>query len=247
VSTGATNQPSPQDRVFAWLTALSVTALLLANVLGVKLFAFEVELPLLGRVPVQHTAGMLTFPVTFILTDVLNEHYGARGARRVIWISFGMGALAVPAIWAAQALPPAPAGLVAEAAFDRVLGGSRVMYVASLVAYLSASMLDVVVFRLFRWLTGGRYLGLRATGSTVVSQLFDSFVVTSILFWSLGRLDDGTPVTWGFVLQTTVTGYVLKFVLAVLATPLVYLAHAIVRRLLRGDGASAGAIEDSRR
>src|SRR5688572_1146136 len=88
--------PSALDiraRVYLWLTSIFVTCLLLANIVGVKVFSIPVRLPLVGGFDVEHTIGMLPFPITFLLTDLLNEYYGKRGARRVAYIAFAMGGL----------------------------------------------------------------------------------------------------------------------------------------------------------
>jgi uncharacterized integral membrane protein (TIGR00697 family) len=176
---------------------------------------------------------MLTFPLTFLLTDVVNEYFGARGARRIAFLSFAMGALTYLAIVAAQALPVAANSPVSQTDFDRVFGAARGIYLASLVAYLAGQLCDIAVFRLAKRLTGQRLLWLRATGSTVVSQLVDSFVITSLFLWGQGVMSDGTPVTWQLVQEIAWNGYGLKFALALATTPLIYAAHALLRPRLR--------------
>ncbi|MBI5853469.1 MAG: queuosine precursor transporter [Planctomycetes bacterium] len=226
------HEPDVPQRVYLWLAAVFVTSLLLANILCVKLFLFHVELPGLGTVPVEHTAGMLAFPVTFLLTDLLNEYYGRRGARRVALLAFAMAVLALLLISAARWLPirEGVPGTATASAFEQIFGSSQVMYVASLVAFLLGSFLDIALFGFFKRLTRGRLVWLRATGSTVISQVFDSLVVTWLFFRTFPQmlgLDVAEP---GFVLRTAATGYLLKFALAIALTPVIYAGRAVLAR-----------------
>lgn len=214
--------------VYLWLGGLFVASLLVADITGVKLFRIS-----LAGLTVQHSCGMLAFPVTFLLTDLVNEYFGARAARRLVWLGLAMGCFAFVVINAALALPrwEAPFNL-APGSFEAVFANSRVMYVASLSAYLVGSLLDITVFGWLKRLTGGRLVWLRATGSTVVSQFIDSFIVTWLAF-SVGRLllpTDTAPMPFDEVLKTAVTGYTLKFVLAVGLTPVIYLGRVVLSR-----------------
>lgn len=223
--------PDVRTRLYLWLTGAFVTALLMANVLGVKLFRFEFPLGGLGTIPVEHTVGMLAFPITFLLTDLLNEYYGKKGARRVTWIAFVMAALAFVLIWVGRRAPILEGipGTATRDAFENVFGASSLMYIASIVAFLLGSLLDIFVFGVFKRLTRGRWVWLRATGSTVVSQLFDSFIVTFVFFVVLQRLTGGEPAPFDFVLRTAATGYILKFFIALALTPLIYLGRWFIR------------------
>lgn len=217
-------------QVYVWCAGISVTSLLVADFVGAKFFAYPVHV---GGWQLQHSVGMLTFPLTFLITDLVNEYFGGRGARRIAYLSFGMGGLAYLALVIAQAMPVAKESPVSQAQFDAVFGPARGIYLASLLAYLAGQLCDILVFRVFKRWTGERLLWLRATGSTIFSQMIDSFVITSIFLWGQGVLSDGSPVTWSFVLATAATGYVLKFLMAIATTPLIYLAHALLRPRLR--------------
>jgi len=217
----------PAVLIYVASACLYATALVMANVIGVKLFRFTLGLGALGDIPVEHTAGMIAFPVTFVLTDLLNEYYGRRATRAVVWFAFSMACLAWLLIAAARALPimEGVPGTADAASFEVVFGSANLMYVASVVAFLLGGLLDVFLFGVFKRLTAGRHVWLRATGSTVVSQFFDSLVVTGMFFSILPALL-GMPVLGLLhVLQIALTGYVLKFVLAVLLTPVIYLGR----------------------
>lgn len=218
--------------IYVWGACLYATALVLANVTGVKLFKMEILLPGFGPVLIEHTAGMLAFPITFVLTDLLNEYFGARATRHVVYMAFAMAVLAFGVIGLARALPTLEGipGTASAAAFDEVFGSASLMYVASVIAFLLGGLLDVFLFGLIKRLTAGRYIGIRATLSTVISQLFDSFLVTVLFFSLLPALLGMAVAPWAFVLKTALTGYILKFVLAILLTPVIYLGRALAER-----------------
>lgn len=228
--------------LYLWLAGVFVTCLLMANIVGVKLFS--IQAPVFGRtIPIEHTMGMLPFPITFLLTDLLNEYYGKRAARRVTYVAFAMAALAFVILMVARAFPiltlRADDGTPITATqeqFEAIFGSSSVMYIASIVAFLAGSLLDIWIFVVMKRLTGGKLVWLRATGSTVISQVFDSLIVTTMFFTVLplafaavrgepARLPD---LIW--VLKTAATGYVLKFFIAVAMTPVIYLGRWIIRR-----------------
>lgn len=226
--------PIPFDvrtRVYIWLGGVFITCLLLANILGVKLFSFAVDWPIIGAFKIEHTVGMLTFPITFLLTDLLNEYYGKAAARRITYVGFAMGLLAFALIYIARKIPILTGipGTATEDAFENIFGAASLMYLASMVAFLLGSLLDIFLFGVFKRLTGDRLVWFRATGSTVVSQLFDSFIVTFVFFQVLPVLTGGQPTDFGFVLRTAATGYILKFFISVLLTPGIYAGRWMLR------------------
>ena len=231
-------QPTPSERpfstrdaVYLWLAGIFVTSLLVANLVGSKFFWFG-DVPLLGwSIPIEHSVGMFAFPVTFLLTDLINEHYGKKGARRITWLGLGMSVYVYAMLWLARAAPPAPPGrtYIDEGMFDAVFGASRWLIVASLTAYTVGQMCDIFLFGVIKRFTGGRMIWLRATGSTVVSQFVDSLVISFVLM-SLQPLADGSRASVGFMFETAVKGYALKAIIAVAVTPLIYLGHAILKR-----------------
>lgn len=231
-----------RQKLYLWLTAFFVSCLLIADIVGIKLFriplGFEVALPFSSSPidAIEHTCGMLTFPVTFLLTDLLNEYYGTKGARRVTYIGLVMASFVFIVMNIAQAMPYLPKDFnIKQEHFDAVFGSAKVMYVASLSAYLVGQLCDIWVFHAIKRVTGGRYLWLRATGSTVVSQMLDSFVVSYLAF-SLGRRvfpDPAVPpADFGDILKIAATGYTLKFVVAIAITPLIYLGRGVIHKYI---------------
>jgi queuosine precursor transporter len=227
--------------VYLWLTVVFVASLLVADVLGVKLFripfgfAFSVPWQDASIDAIQHTCGMLTFPITFLITDLVNEFYGKRAARRIVWIGFAAGGFAFLVINVALAMPHWEVPFnIASQSFDDVFSSSRIMYVASLSAYLVGSFSDIAIFGWLKRLTGGKRVWLRATGSTVVSQAIDSFIVTWLAF-SVARhaLSSGVAaMPFDEVLKTAATGYLLKFAIALGLTPVIYLGRWVMRTRL---------------
>ena len=243
----AANQPFSPDvrtRLYIWLGAVFTTCLLLANILGVKLFSFgPIDLGLFRPFKVEHTVGMLPFPITFLLTDLINEYYGKRAARRMTYVAFTMAALAWFLIDLARRFPMLEGipGTASRDAFENIFGAASLMYIASIIAFLCGSLLDISIFGLFKRLTGDRYVWLRATGSTVISQVFDSFIVTFVFFQGLPILLGKQPAGFDFVLATAATGYVLKFFIAILLTPFIYLGRWFIRTRFHMLPAPAGS------
>jgi len=226
--------------VYLWLTVLFVASLLIADMVGVKLF--RIPLGFSFHVPwqsspidaIQHTCGMLPFPITFLLTDLINEFYGKRAARRVVWIGFAAGGFVFIVMNVALAMPHWQVAFnISPQSFDDVFSNSRVMYIASLSAYLVGSFSDIAIFSWLKRMTGGKRVWLRATGSTVVSQAIDSFIVTWLAF-SVARsaFGSGVAMPMAEVLKTAATGYLLKFVIAVGLTPIIYLGRWLMRTRL---------------
>lgn len=212
--------------VLLFLTGVFLTCLLVANLIGSLLIQFELPFSTpVGQV-VLLTAGVIPFPITFLLTDLLNEFYGQKTARFVTLLGFVMSILVYVFLIIGEHLPVAEEiTLFARGEYLHFSQLYTSMFVASLSAYLVGQLLDIQVFHHLRNITGYRLLWLRAQGSTVISQLFDSVIVTFIAFW--GQLSAGTM--W----QLALTNYVWKFCIVVAITPLLYLGHGILKRLIQ--------------
>ncbi len=179
-----------RQRLFFVLAATFCTCLTVGDIIGGKL----IEIPVLG-VTFTTTVGMIPFPVTFLLTDVLNEFYGKSAARFVTLVGFGMAVLAFVLIFIAGVVPIAPMAQqpdwqgVTEAGFANVFLGSQRMIIASLSAYLISQFVDIAAFHFLRRVTNGRFLWLRASGSTAISQLVDTIVINLVAWVGMMPLD----------------------------------------------------------
>jgi queuosine precursor transporter len=210
-------------KLFVVLAAVFCTCLVTGDIIGSKL----IDVPVLGTMT---TVGMVPFPVTFLLTDLLNEFYGKRATRFITWLGFFMASLAFVFIFVGGAIPIAALTRsgdwtgVTEQTFANVFLGSQRMIVASMVAYLFAQFVDIFVFHQLKLLTANRHLWLRATGSTAIAQLVDTATI-SFVAWT-GTLPVADIVAMIF------TAYGLKLLIAFGLTPFVYLGHALVERSL---------------
>lgn len=206
-----------KQQLYLWLSGLFVAALLTADLIGGKFFRL--------REGVDLSVGMLAFPLTFVLTDVLNEFYGPAATRRVTYLGLGAAVFAFAIIFVARVLPISPESPLAGEAFEAVFGWSARLYVASLTAYLFGQLLDISVFALLRRITRHRLLWLRATGSTLASQAVDTLVVNFVLLVS------AKPIS--FILGVAWHSYLMKVAIAIGLTPLIYLLHALLLRGLK--------------
>jgi uncharacterized integral membrane protein (TIGR00697 family) len=223
---------SVQQKLYLWVSGFFVTALIIANLVGAKFFHFG-SVHLFGfELRIEHSVGMFAFPFTFLLTDLLNEYYGTKGARRVTFVGLGTSVFALGLISLARIAPAAPEGrtFVREEAFQAVFATGGIMIVASLTAYVLGQLTDIWVFHLLKKVTSGRLLWLRATGSTVVSQAIDSLTISLVLGYG-SMLADGTKASLPFMLETAAKGYALKFAIALAITPLIYVGHGVMERV----------------
>lgn len=231
-------------RLFIALAAFFCVNAMLAEFIGVKIFALEdtlgiapMEWNLFGQTgSLSFTAGTLLWPIVFVFTDVINEFYGKRGVRTISWIAVAL--ILYGFVFAFAAIHLAPAGWWVEAAQDQgvpdyqkayaaVFGQSLWTIAGSVVAFLLGQLIDVSVFHRIRRMTGERMVWLRATGSTAVSQLVDSFVVLYIAF-VLG------PQQWptSLFLAVASVNYVYKMLAAIALIPLIYLMRRAITAYL---------------
>lgn len=231
-------------RLFIFLAGLFITNALMAEFIGVKIFALEdtFGLPpfdwnLFGQSgSLSFTAGVMLWPVVFIMTDVINEYFGVRGVRFISWLAVGFIVYAF--LFAFIAIGLAPASWWVTVATDRGVPDMQAAFAAtfgqglwtiggSVTAFLVGQLIDVAIFHRIRTLTGERWIWLRATASTAVSQLVDSFVVLYIAF-VLG------PQQWPLDLFLAVgtVNYGYKLLMAIALIPLIYLGRRAIERYL---------------
>lgn len=238
-------------KLFIILAGFFITNALLAEIMGSKLFSLEktlgfnpVNLQFFGQsFSFNLTAGVLLWPVVFIMTDIINEYFGPKGVKFLSYFTIVLIIYAFLMLTGAIALHPADfwakdyyKGVPdSNLAFGGIFGQSQAIIIASLLAFLLSQLLDVVVFHRIKKATGEKAIWVRATGSTLVSQLVDSFVVLFIAFYVAPRLT-GNAQSWSFaqVMSVCVGNYLYKFVVAVIMTPVIYLVHGIIEKYLGG-------------
>ena len=238
-------------RLYIILGAFFVANALVAEMIGVKLFQLETALglskadfSLLGQEHLSFvlSVGVLPWPIVFIMTDVVNDYYGVRGVRFLTLITAVLIAFAFVVLYFAIHIAPAGFWITSseaqgvpdmQAAFTNIFGQGMNIILGSLAAFIIGQLVDAFVFRRIKRITGDNRIWLRATGSTVVSQLIDSVVVTYVAFFVFKG--------WSFALCTALvlTAYCYKLIVALLSTPLVYVAHVGVERYLGKERAHA--------
>ena len=227
-------------RLLLTLGGFFICNALIAEFIGVKIFSLEGTLGitplnwnLFGQTgSLNFTAGVLIWPIVFIMTDIINEYFGPRGVQFLSWLTVGLIAYAFVFAYIAIGLVPADwwVGIAADhgvpdlqKAYGYVFGQGMWTIVGSIVAFLIGQLIDVAIFHRIRIRTGERLIWLRATGSTAVSQLVDSFVVLYIAF-VLG------PQHWPLPLFFAVgsVNYAYKLTAAIALIPLLYIGRRVI-------------------
>lgn len=230
-------QVTRKQFVYFVLGGFFLTNALLGELTGGKLFALpELDLGLLKLPSVVLSIGVIPWPVVFITTDLINEYFGRAGVRRLTFLAVGMISYSFVVLFLATLVPAWDKSPVADAVFNRVFGQSMWIIAGSIVAFLIAQMLDVLVFQALKERTGRRLLWLRATGSTVFSQLIDTLVILFIAFRvpTLLRIP-GYEMTGEDFVRVAAGNYGYKLAIAVLITPVIYVAHAVIDAYLAKD------------
>ncbi|MDF2448863.1 MAG: yhhQ [Bacteroidota bacterium] len=212
---------SKRDTVFLVLAGFFITNAIVAEMIGGKLVQF------FGLF--TQSIGIIMWPVIFLLTDLINEHYGKDGVKKLTYITVGLITFTFIILSIALSIPSTSFSPVPDKEFALVFGQSQWIIVGSIIAFLVSQLIDVYVFWIFKKATGTRYIWLRATGSTMVSQLVDTFIVQFIAFVIPGK--------WPFneFLYNASWGYAFKLLVALALIPLIYLGHFIIGKYLRND------------
>ena len=251
-----------QTILFIVLAGLFITNAILAEFIGVKIFSLEKSLgftplnfSLLGieNLAFNLTAGVLLWPVVFILTDIINEYFGPRGVRFLSYLASALIVYAFIVVFFAVRLQPAdfwPTSHITgnnpslgsevgnlNTAYSLIFGQGLWIILGSLIAFIFGQILDVYVFHKIKEKTGENGIWLRSTGSTIISQFIDSYIVLFIAFyfgagWSLRQ-----------VLAIGTVNYIYKFLVAVIITPLIYIIHHWIEKFLGKELASKLKLE----
>ncbi len=232
-----------RNHLFLILGFFFLTNAIIAEFIGAKIFSLEktlgianAQLTMLGEVfNFDMTAGVLLWPFVFILTDVINEYYGPSGVKRISYIAVIMLVYAFIMVRVAMSLEGADFWQVSSRtkgienmkdAFDSVFGQGLMIILGSLVAFLFGQIVDAFIFAQIKKRSAHKYIWLRATGSTAVSQFIDSYVVLVVAFYLGGNYS----LKW--VLQVGTINYIYKIVMAVILLPVLYSAHAAIDKYL---------------
>lgn len=227
-------------KLFLGFTAFFCCNALIAEAIGTKLFSLE---KLLGVKPANFTlfgqsglaftltCGVLLWPLEFVMTDIVNEYYGPKAVRRISWTAVILISYAFLMYYLTIHIPPADVWLQdsqqqgvpnLQDAYGAIFGQSNLIIVGSIVAFLVSQVVDVTVFHQIKKRTGHKHLWLRATGSTLVSQLVDSYIVLFIAFSQYYH--------WQVILAIGMMNYIYKAGMALLLTPLIYVVEGRIEK-----------------
>jgi len=209
---------SKKDTVFLILAGIFITNAVVAELIGGKLIYIG---------PYLMSIGILPWPIVFLTTDLINEYFGQKGVKKLSLITACLIAYCFILLYFALKIPAVKGeGLVTDAQFNGIFGQSMWIIVGSITAFLVSQLIDVTIFHFFKNKTGNKMIWLRSTGSTVISQLFDSFIVLGIAFWMTGKISTTDYIASAF------TGYFVKLIIAILLTPFIYLGHSIIEKYI---------------
>lgn len=241
------DQFSRKQKLFIFLFGLFLTNAIVAEIIGVKIVSIEMSLgysPLHYLTPwgdywdLNQTAGALNWPLVFITSDIINDYFGKKGVRFISVTTAAFIAFSFMVIYASTRLVPADFWVEVNkgtdnfninTAFSRIFRQGLGIILGSLSAFLVSQLLDALVFEKIKARTGKKHIWLRATGSTLISQLVDSVLVIGIAFYLFGN--------WSFSqwMNVSFNNYLYKFVVAILFTPVLYAAHFLIEKYLAKD------------
>lgn len=243
------NHHSKESKLFIILGCFFITNAILAEFIGVKIFSveeslgfkkFDINLFGVNNLSFNMSAGVLNWPFVFIMTDIINEYYGIKGVKFLSYLAVILIIFAFFMVGFAIILQPADFWLMQvvngeslnmDNAFNTIFGQGMWIIVGSITAFLIGQIADVNIFHRIKKITGEKSLWLRATGSTVVSQLIDSFVVIFIAFY----INPQYNWSWQMVAAIGLVNYTYKFIVALLMTPFLYLIHGFIDKFLGKD------------
>jgi queuosine precursor transporter len=207
------------QKLYLILAGLFIAALVSCNLIFQKFFSWDA----FGFYTFEISAGIIAYPVTFLITDIISEIYGRRKANQVIIAGLFASLFVLGIILIAESVPATDWSPVNDATFSQVFGLTGVAVGASMMAYLLAQFIDVKLFHCWKQLTDGKHLWLRNNGSTFVSQLVDTATVLALLCFA-------GAIEWDKFGILLLNGFLFKILMALIDTPILYLATSVIRK-----------------
>jgi hypothetical protein len=232
MNTFSTTEQNKRNNIFFILSGIFITNAIIAEILGTKIFEFDFILNF------NMSVGVIIWPVVFITTDIINEYFGKKGIKKISYFTILLIIYVFIIIYMSTKLTPNNYWLNINSvdnhgnpfnidyAYNIIFLQSTGIIIGSIIAFLIAQILDVIVFHKLKRMTKGKFIWLRATGSTLISQFIDSFVVLFIAFYLLAPNDK----VWSLsqIFSVGFDNYTFKFIIAILITPLIYLTHYLI-------------------
>ena len=206
-------------KIYLYLAAIFIAALVVCNLIANKFITID-----LGFKTFVISAGVLPYPITFLITDILSEIYGKKKTARIVWAGFGASLFVLGVLLLAQQFTAIQGSPVNDDTFNKVFGNSWRVIFASMTAYLCAQLIDVRIYHFWKEKTAGKHLWLRNNFSTVFSQLVDTTLVVCVLFLGLRSHSE--------ILQFILDGWLFKMLCAFIDTPLLYASTSLIRKKL---------------
>ncbi len=211
------NMHTKANSLYLILSGIFIASLVSCNLIFQKFFQIEIWLPFIGNYTFEQSVGLLPYPITFLVTDIISEIYGAKKANQVVVSGLIASLFMLLVVTVADIIPMAPWSPVSSEIFSKVFGLSAVAVFASMIAYLFAQFIDIRIFHFWKKLTKGRHLWLRNNASTVFSQFIDTFSVLFLLcFFNV--------IHWDKFSILLLNGFLFKVFFAAFDTPLFYLS-----------------------
>ena len=204
-------------KIYLYLAAIFIAALVVCNLIANKFITVD-----LGFKTFVLSAGVLPYPLTFLITDILSEIYGKKKTARIVWVGFGASIFVLGVLLLAQQFTAIEGSPVDDETFNKVFGNSWRVIFASMTAYLCAQLIDVRIYHFWKKKTAGKHLWLRNNFSTIFSQLVDTTLVVCVLFIGVRSSSE--------IVQFIIDGWIFKMLCAFIDTPLLYATTAFIRK-----------------
>ena len=206
-------------KIYLYLAATFIAALVVCNLIANKFITID-----LGIKTFIISAGVLPYPITFLITDILSEIYGKKKTAQIVWAGFGSSLFVLGVLLLAQQFTAIAGSPVDDETFNKLFGNSWRVIFASMTAYLFAQLIDVRIYHFWKKKTSGKHLWLRNNFSTIFSQLVDTTIVVCVLFLGVRSHSE--------IIQFILDGWLFKILCAFIDTPLLYASTAFIRNKL---------------
>jgi len=212
-------------RIYMILAALFICSLVVSNLIFQKFFTWD----FFGLYTFEISVGILPYPITFLITDLISEMYGKKMANQVVTVGIFASVFSLLIINVAQGVTATPWSPIGDELFDVVFGATVLAVLASMMAYLFAQYIDIQIYHFWKKITKGKHLWLRNNFSTFLSQFVDTFTVL-LLLCLFGKIE------WGLFYGLLISGYLFKVLVAIVDTPLMYLGVGLFRKKFKLKG-----------
>ena len=198
-----------KDQLYIILAGIFIASLVTCNLIANKFVTVD-----LGFKVFIVSAGILPYPLTFLVTDLISELYGQKKANLVVFSGFVASMFVLLFLWLGSQFDAIPSSMVNDSTYNTVFQNAWRLIAASMIAYLFAQFIDVRIFHFWKRLTNGKHLWLRNNGSTIASQLVDTTLVICILFIGVWEPSQ--------IISAIIDGWIFKMLMAFIDTPIIY-------------------------